>query len=238
MNTNSPTIAGDLASNLTGIAIGVRFSPTFAVADNLGKIADKILYEKDSYFNPDLFPYLDSDFHAKCLKSSDGLKYLIISTTDMIVEMNGLRNSALKCLDIENAFEKQIINGVFKTYEVREIRRIGYLSKFCLENKTLAELFLKKTGVSSNNISLRFQKNHPLPISMQKKEVDDYCSNIYTIIKKPDSNELLIRSDYQVNFKPPLDDVDDIRYRVFLNEQKKFNSSLLIDWLNEYLVEK
>lgn len=49
-------MAFDLIDSLIGITIGIRFRSNFSVGDNLGNIVDKILYSKDSYFNPKVFP--------------------------------------------------------------------------------------------------------------------------------------------------------------------------------------
>lgn len=226
----------DLSQNLVGIAIGVRFSQNFAIADNLGKITDYLLYSrKNTLFNSDFFPLVESDTNHRYLRDHENTKYLAITTSDIIFEVNDLAKNQVTAADMENAYEAMILSGVFGLYEVREIQRIGYLTKFRLNNKALADSFLRKTGVDTNNISLRFQKNYPMPDSMTKKEVNDYCSNIFTINKRPDSDQLFIRSDYQVYFKPPLDDKDDIRFRDFIREREKFNNTELLKWLNDYL---
>ncbi|MFA6609484.1 MAG: hypothetical protein WCT15_01365, partial [Candidatus Omnitrophota bacterium] len=76
-----------LNQNICGIAIGLRFDPTFAIGDNLGKIADKILYSKKSYFNPVFFPLVTSDINTIMLRDEARSKYLVISTTDIILEV-------------------------------------------------------------------------------------------------------------------------------------------------------
>lgn len=82
---------------------------------------------------------------------------------------------------------------------------------------------------------MRFQKNYAMPEAMQKKAVNDYCSNIYTIVRKSGSDEIIIQSDYQIYFNPFLDTPEDIQYSIFLNEKNKFNEKILPDWLNSYL---
>jgi len=69
----------NLKENIYSIAIGLRFNPTFAIGDNLGKIADKILYSKNSYFDPKFFPFIDSGINEILLKDAIPTRHLYIS---------------------------------------------------------------------------------------------------------------------------------------------------------------
>ncbi len=44
----------------TGISIGVRFGPSFALCGEFGNIVDYLLYTEDSYFDKKMFPRVGS----------------------------------------------------------------------------------------------------------------------------------------------------------------------------------
>ncbi len=47
---------------IVGFAIGIRYRANFSIEDQLGKIADKILYSRKSFFNPIIFPLFLSKY--------------------------------------------------------------------------------------------------------------------------------------------------------------------------------
>lgn len=229
------TALSNLKESIYSIAIGLRFSPTFAVGDNLGKIADKVLYSKNSYFDPKFFPLVDSGIANIMLKNDPLTRYLNISTTDIILEVKKDVDTNFDIAILEEEYKKQILGSVLTTYQVRGIQRIGYLTKYKISDKGLSDSFCRKSNVDANNILMRFQKNQPMPEAMFKKNVNDYCSNIYTIIRASDSTELKIHSDYQIYFNPYLDSHEDIQYSKFLKAKNIFNEEMLPSWLKGYL---
>ncbi|MFA6079154.1 MAG: hypothetical protein WC779_05350 [Candidatus Omnitrophota bacterium] len=224
-----------LNQNICGIAIGLRFDPTFAIGDNLGKIADKILYSKKSYFNPVFFPLVTSDINTIMLRDEARSKYLVISTTDIILEVKLDINTDINKTVLELEYEKQILNSILSVYQVRGIQRVGYLTKYKIKDKEISDIFCTKTGVEANNLSMRFQKTYPMPDSMIKRDVNDYCSNIYTIVKAAKLDELIIHSDYQIHYQPFLDNYEDIPFKTFLKTRNDFNEKQLLECLNKYL---
>ena len=222
--------------NVCGIAIGIRFNQTFAIGDNLGKIADKILYSKQSYFNPQFFPLVDSGIHSIVLKDEPLNRYLVISHTDIILEVKKMLNAEDRT-KLEQEYEKQVLKLVFSTYQVRDIQRIGYLTKYQIHDKKIADTFCAKSGVDANNLTVRFQKNYPMPEAMLKKDVNDYCSNICTIEKKADLDELTIYNDYQIHFTPFLDNYEDVQFNAFLKSKKIFNEEKLPEILSRFLIK-
>lgn len=228
-------ILTNIKNNIYSIAIGLRFNPTFAIGDNLGKIADKILYSKKSNFDPNFFPLIDSNINEIILRDKDMSRSLVISTTDIVLQVMKKDGEELNVKLLEEEYKRQIFDSVLKSYQVRDIQRIGYLSKYKIPDKAIAESFCKKCGYNTNNISVRFQKNYPMPEAMQKKEVKDYCTNIYTITKAPNSDELKINSDYQIYFTPFLETHEDVPYGIFLNEKNRFNEEVLPETLGKYL---
>ena len=46
----------NLNQYLSGIAIGIRSRPNFSIEDRLGSLIVQILYKRDSYFYPEIFP--------------------------------------------------------------------------------------------------------------------------------------------------------------------------------------
>jgi len=227
----------NLKNSIYGIAVGLRFNQTFAIGDNLGKIADKILYSKNSHFDPKLFPFVDSNINQLILRDEDMFNSLIISPTDIILQVRKKVDGELNIKLYEEEYKKQILESILKLYQVRDVRRVGYLSKYEISDKEIAESFCKRVGIDAKNITIRFQKNYTMPETMQKKEVNDYCTNIYTLVKPPDSDKLRISSDYQIYFSPYLEDTEDILYDEFIKEKNNFNEKTLPDWINGYLTK-
>lgn len=223
-----------LNENIFGIAIGLRFNRTFAIGDNLGKIADRILYSKNSYFNPEFFPQVDSGINNILLRDELQNRYLAISTTDIILEVKKIAEQAYDIATLENNYEKQILHSILSDYQVRDIKRIGYLIKYKISDESISKAFCTKFKVDTDNLSMRFQKNYPMPDAMSKKDVNDYCTNIYTITKVANSNELIIHSDYQIHFEPFLDNYNDINYQLFLKAKNQFHEKKLPEFLTSY----
>lgn len=224
-----------LNQNIRGVAIGLRFNPTFAVGDNLGKIADRILYSKNSYFNSDFFPLVESGINTIVLHNEPQTHSLVVSTTDIILEVKMSSGAEYDKAILEQEYERQILQSLLSEYQVRDIQRIGYLSKFRIPDKQISDAFCKKSGVDANNLSMRFQKNYPMPDAMAKKDVNDYCANIYTIVKQANLDELTVHSDYQIHFQPFLDSHEDIQFDSFLKTKNVFNEKKLPEFLNGYL---
>lgn len=54
-----------LEDYLVGLVVGMRYRPNFSVEDQLGKIMDDILYGREAFFNPQVFPMVEHGLNGK-----------------------------------------------------------------------------------------------------------------------------------------------------------------------------
>jgi hypothetical protein len=234
----------NLNDYLTGIAIGIRFRPNFSIEDQFGKIIDTILYSKDTFFDPDVFPEVQSNLAAKILinpKTDDKLHF---DSSNIILEINFDAASVFDkddTVNILNAFKKQILESVFRVYRIQDIVRIGYIRRYLFTMEELANSFIRKTigqtleGI--NDISLRFSKKIPLSMSLAKEDVNDYDNSIFTVIKKADKKEIFMAVDYQSFFDPFLQHSEMIKFDEFIEKADNFNANTYRTWLNSNYAE-
>lgn len=235
----------NLNQYLSGIAIGIRFRPNFSIGDRFGSFIDQILYKKESYFNPEIFPEVLSNPTEIRLSNERTGDNLVINTSNIILQITFGDKINININDIDTLnerFEKDIINDVMDKFEITRINRVGYIKKYLFKIEELSRVFINKTvgetleGV--NDISLRFSRKYPLPESMIKKGVTDYDNVIYNIIKKADRNEIFISVDYQRYFDPTLDKSSQLKFTKFLGSVEHYNSVNYVKWLNAYYQKK
>lgn len=229
----------EIKSYLVGFAIGIRFRQNFALQDKFGEIADNILYAKDSYFNPAIFPEIDvNPIMTKLIDRATG-NYLTINTNNIILEIDFASKITLSEVElVTKRFQSDIIEGVLGKYNVTGINRVGYINKYIFTIEELSKVFIDKTiggtleGI--NEINLRFSKKLTIQESMIKKNVNDYCNVIYNIIKKADKKETFISVDFQKMYDPMLDRVNQLDFLKFLDSVQDYNSVKYLKWLNAY----
>lgn len=226
-----------IEKNLIGIVIGVRYRANFSIEDSLGEIVDKILYSKNSFFNPNIFPLVKNNVNEKILHNQNGNK-LTINNSNIILDI--VFDDVFRIEDYEkiiSKFHKDIIEGVMKKYKITEINRLGLINRYLFPMKELAKSFVSKTiggtleGV--NDINLTFSKKIPAPEAMVKKEIFDYHNVIFNVIKQSDKEELFISIDYQKYFDPFVTAVQDIKFNDFIKKVNGFNSKNYLTWLNK-----
>ena len=240
----------DVNQYLVGMVIGLRFAPNFSIRDNFGKLADLILYRKDSFFNPTMFPLLSSIVEETALsneQTGDTLRInaatvvLIINIKNSLVTLNEKPEPVIKYEDLSEIykrFEKDIILGVLKSFSINRIQRIGLVHRYLFNLKELAATFCNKTIGNTmdgiNEISFRFSKKYPTARALVTKEINDYHNIIYTIGKKSDKDELYVALDYQEYYVPYLETLDDLKYSDFIISAQKYNQAAFPKWLSHY----
>lgn len=229
----------NLQDYLIGIAIGIRFRANFTIEDQLGNIVDKILYSKNSYFNPQMFPMVLSRVNEKILTKEETGDTLRINTSNIILELN--YSDKIKPSDIDEInkrFNSDIVDGIMKDYRVTQINRIGYIKKYLFDIKDFSKLFLDRTIGNTfpgiNDINLRFSKKYSEIEALAVKDINDYYNVIFNIIKTIDKEELYISVDYQKFFDPFLESPSQMKFLKFVERIEKFNSHDYTNWLNEY----
>jgi hypothetical protein len=234
----------DLNEFLVGIVVGARFRANFSIEDQLGRIVDQILYSEGSFFDPTVFPTVRSSTNAKTLICEETQDQLRIDNSNFILEITiGEKFLAKDCKDILHHYEKQIINGVMKSFAIKEIVRMGYIKRYIFGMKELAKTFVDKTigktlgGI--NDINLSFSKKFPVDEALVKKSVHDYDNAIFNIIKKADREEIFMAIDYQKYFDPFLPTASEIKYASFIEKAEAFNQKNYLPWLiSNYIEEK
>ena len=230
---------------LIGIAAGVRFNPNFSIEDQMGRILDNVLYPKNSYFNPKVFPEVSTPAPGqKVLHNKRTGDRLVFDSSNFVLEAQFGDNFTFQysdCDEILSKFDEQIIKGTMSKFNVRDIIRIGLIKRYLFPIRDLAQSFVERTigntleGV--NDINLRFSKKMPVPEAMVKRDVNDWSNAIFNIIKKADLDEIFMSIDYQIYFEPPLNKASDIRFQVFSNATLEFIEDHYLPWLNNNYME-
>lgn len=234
-----------LDDSLIGIALGVRFRANFSVEDQLGKIVDTILYSRGAFFDPTIFPQVNSMVGTKTLINTKTKDNLRIDNSNFILELFLSKEGSFSIGDlpkIHAQFEDQIINRVMRTFALTQIVRVGYVKRYLFHLEDLAKLFVDKTigktlgGV--NDINLSFSKKLAVGESLVKEGVKDYQNAIFNIIKKADLKEIFMSVDFQHLYDPFLESSTEIRFGSFVEQAERFNSNNYLPWLNSNYVEK
>lgn len=227
---------------LVGMAVGIRYRVNFSIEDNLGKIADQILYSNDSFFNPNVFPLAQGNIDNKTLINETTGDKLIINNSNIILDVNLISKYKKEDYNILlNNYKKEIINGVFEKFKLKEINRIGVVKKYLFKEEDIASNFINKTIGNTlkgiDDINLRFSKRLPVSESIIKKDVNDYYNAIFNIFKLTGKKELFMAIDYQRYYDPFLNDVTEIDYDNFINQVELFNNQTFLPWLNKYYLD-
>jgi len=234
----------NLDDYLIGVSFGVRFRANFSIEDQLGTIADNILYSPDSYFDSHIFPKALTQPGAKILLNDKTQDYINIDNSNFILEINFGDTFSFKKDNLPEIiinFEKQIIKGLLKEFSIKQIRRVGFVKRYIFGIETLANSFIDKTvgetlgGV--NDINLNFSKKIPLQEALVKKDLLDYDNAIFNVIKRADRNEIFMSIDYQTYYDPFLPSTGMIDFKSFIIRANLFNSNKYLTWLNNNYME-
>jgi hypothetical protein len=241
MKSTTSTI-DDLEQYMVGFATGIRFRANFSIEDQLGRIVDQILYSRDSYFGPEVFPFVRGGIDQKTLINEETEDKLRIDNSNIILEVQfGDKFKPSDTTDILRHFESQIIKGVMKTFSIREIVRLGLITRYVFPLQDLAKTFVDKTigktldGI--NDINLRFSKKLPVDKALVKVEVNDYNNAIFNVIKKADREEIFMSVDFQSFFDPFLPGAAEIEFEPFLKQARSFTQRKYLPWLNANYID-
>ena len=235
-------MAIQLSESLMSIVLGIRFRANFSIEDQLGQIVDQILYSKDSYFNPKIFPIVKSGVGQKVLSNDSTGDQLTIDNSNIILEaIFGESFTVSQHKEVLQHFEADIIKKVMKKFAIKEMVRIGYIKRYVFKVESLASKFVDKTiggtldGI--NDIRLSFSKKIPVTEALVKKDVNDYDNAIFTIIKKADLSEIFMSVDYQRYFDPFLPTATEIPFDQFIDQAELFNNNKYLPWLQSNYLE-
>ena len=234
----------NLNDYIIGLASGVRFRANFSIEDQLGKITDKILYSKNSFFDPNIFPKVSGGIGQKILYNPLTNDQLRIDNSNFVLEIQFGFEEGFKKTDynkiLEN-FNEDIIRGVMCTFNIQQIVRVGIINRYLFPLNDLAQSFVEKTigktleGV--NDINLSFSKKMPVPEALVKRDVNDWSNAIFNIIKKADTDEIFMSVDYQLYYIPFLEKANQINFQPFTDESLHFIQNRYLPWLNTNYVE-
>jgi hypothetical protein len=236
----------NLDNYLIGIALGIRFRANFSIEDQLGNIVDTILYSKDSFFNPAVFPKaVPIALGAKQLVNEATQDNLTINNSNFLLEINfgdDLKFSSKQLDEIIEKFDTQIVKGILKQFSIKKIIRVGYVRRYLFQIETLAASFIGKTIGDSfggiNDINLSFSKKIPVSESLVKKDVLDFDNAIFNVIKKANLDEIFMSIDYQSFYDPFLPSSSMIGFKSFIDTATNFNNKQYLPWLNRNYLEK
>ncbi len=231
-----------LSESLISMVVGIRFRANFSIEDQLGQIVDRILYSKDSYFNPKKFPLVKSGVGRKLLVNESTGDKLTIDNSNIILEITVGDSFAMgDTKKILECYENDIIRGVMKKFAIKEIVRVGYIKRYIFKIENLAKTFVDKTIGSTlagiNDIQLSFSKKLPVDEAVAKEAVNDFDNAIFTIIKKADLDEIYMSVDYQRYYDPFLSSAGEIKFMSFIEQAEMFNTNRYLPWLKSNYLE-
>jgi hypothetical protein len=228
-----------LDKNIIGIALGIRFRRNFRIEDQIGEILDQILYSKDAYFNSKIFPFAASIPGGRMLHNREETDKLLIDNSNLILEIQfsqDLKFDNLK--EILDNYNNQLIKGILKDIGIEDIIRIGYVNRYVFQIKKMADNFISKIipfaieGI--NDVNLNFTKIYQVEKALIKRDVNDYNSSIFNVIKSSGKDEIFISLDYQKFFDPWLITASDIEFDKFISSANDFIDNVFSQWLNKY----
>jgi len=223
---------------LIGCAIGIRYRANFSIEDQLGKIADQILYSRKSLFNPNVFPNVLTNVNEKVLINKETQDHLVINNSNIVLEINfGELFNIDDLNEIVSKFNEEIVDGILKEFKVTEFNRVGFIRRYLFQIDKLANTFIEKTIGATlegiNDINLRFSKKIPEMQAYIKKDINDYYNAIFNIIKRADKQELFMSIDFQKYFDPFLSTATQIEFNDFFDKATAFNNKTYLSWLNK-----
>jgi hypothetical protein len=233
----------ELRSYLSGIAIGVKFRNNFSIEDHLGSIADELLYSKhDGLLNHITFPT-----HAANLGSSEIRLQNRTTGDSLAINMNNIildinfsekipKESAEELID---EYFKALTQKIYDIVNIREIRMVGLVHKYIVNDESSAGLIHKKfkeiTFEDASSITVNFSKKNILPESKVNKDYNDYENIICTLSMLHEKNkEYFFQVDYQHFYDPRLDSIIDIPYKDFIKKVIYYNTEVISKWIKSH----
>ena len=212
---------------LTGFAFGIRTVKSFSVEDKLGAIIDEILYSDKSEFNEKFFTEVRENHNTKLLFDPKGLNKFTITPRDYIFEYNIKTSFDKEFKKFLTSYVDILIKQVFKTYNIKNISRFGFIVKAELTEKDkllkeVSEIIKNHKGVDES-LSLRFNVLTKKPLKLPKIVTEDYDNEIVTYDKPNSESPLSLSVDYQKYFKPELNIIEDATqdFETFCNNTLK-----------------
>lgn len=227
----------DLKNNIIGITLGIRFNRSFRIPDISGDIIDNVLYSEKTPFGTSFFPKIQENSNReKTLFNPKTSEYLRINTDDLILGVEVKNDFDEKFDWIKNDILLYFQNELFKTYKIKNIRRLGIIFFHKIgKNKKLTESissFTENEVSDADNISVSFSKKASATESFFRKGVSDYKNRIYNFqeLKEAVYTDL----DYQYYYEPAIEDLRECFTDKILDEAKNFLENNFYKWLNKY----
>jgi hypothetical protein len=199
---------------LTGFVIAVRYNRCFSIEDNLGSIIDDILTHQSKYFDEKFFEEIKHFYNTKMLVSSMGHK-MTISIDNILFEYETQKDFSSEFDKFLHAYDKVILNYIFKEYNIQKINRFGCIFKCQLDegndvfnavNKIIED---KNRNVES--ISFRYNKTSKKPLEIEGEIRSDFENEIVTYDKPTVDKKINFFVDYQRYFNPPYKYIQDVK---------------------------
>ena len=231
----------DLKDNIIGITLGIRFNRSFRVPDISGDIIDDVLYSDKTPFGTSFFPKVqENSSREKTLFNLETSEYLRINTDDLILGIGVEKDFEKKFNWIKNDVLPYFQNELFKSYEIKNIRRLGIIFSHKIgKDKKLREAvaaFTENEVSDADNISVSFSKKASTAEALFRKGVDDYKNRIYNF---QELKEVVYADlDYQYYYEPAIEDLRECFTDKILDEAENFLKNNFYKWLNKYEDEK
>jgi hypothetical protein len=212
----------EFRKKVKGLVVGIRFEKSFRVGDILGKIADDILYNKNSPFGAEYFPNIQSSDLERFIFNDKTKDYIRINPENII-----LYKSVDEDFDKQFTWTKDVVlpffEDLFADNNIKNIVRIGFVIEFLLEkNEKILELpnSLGDKFAGINGIRVSFSKKYPTDFGLTKEKKNDYKNVIYSFDSKED--KLAATIDYQYFYSPSMDKLTDCNIKQIADSFKKF----------------
>jgi len=199
------------------------------------------LYSDKSPFGTKFFPKVQENSNReKTLFNPQSSEYLRINTDDVILGIAVDNDFDKKFNWLKNNVLPYFQNELFRTYEIKNIRRLGIIfSHKISKNKKLTEAvssFTENEITDADNINVSFSKKDPATEALFRKGVNDYKNRIYNFQELKEA--VYADLDYQYYYEPAIEDLRECFIDKILDDAKSFLENNFYKWLNKYEDEK
>lgn len=228
----------EIYSSINKVVLGLKYK-SFKVPDISGEIVDEILYDKESPFNPEFFPYTTSIVNGKVLENDEKGHSLHIDTENFIFTLS-LDNVGKEDINKLQTVYASFFVKLLSKYRINNIQRLGIIFIHELDLNAKLDTFLSDFTNNKlsefNEANITFAKKIPAPQAVVKQGIEDYYNAIFVFSKK--KSRTIVNLDYQKYLQPQAENIKEADLIEFIAKAKDYLSDNFYDWLKTYGREK
>lgn len=202
------------------IVCGIMFQRSFSILDEWGRIADAILYGKNSCFSPEYFPRISEQYTINRHLSNPEKGHTLQLNSSNLVYSHTIQNDFEKEYEkFVQRVEKHLVPQIVEKYEL-VVDRIGMVYMCEMDDSTLGEFKKEYFKKAADEISdCRFAIRTTTPEGLLFANNNNFINKIYTL-GGIDEEIHGISFDYQLYFEPSQPEIT-TKVKSFFSTSKK-----------------